>query len=157
MQALDLLTKAWDTAHWELGEAFKGLPDDVVWVRPHPRLLSIGEIAGHIAYWESMSFTGGTATGPLVDPVFRYYDASSQEPPVAKPLTAEQVYQEVERIHAAARAAQDSEPREPDQPNPMREGWTWGQTLEYMVFHVGYHTGQIYSVRHLMGHETTDN
>jgi len=25
------------------------------------------------------------------------------------------------------------------------------------VFHVAYHTGQAYSVRHLLGHETEDN
>ena len=28
MANLDLLVKALDTAHWEMGEAFKGLPDD---------------------------------------------------------------------------------------------------------------------------------
>jgi hypothetical protein len=52
MANLELLIKALDTAHWELGEAFKGLSDEDVWKRPHPRLLSVGELASHIAFWE---------------------------------------------------------------------------------------------------------
>ena len=31
-----------DHAIWEMSEAFDGLQDGDLWVRPHPRLLSIG-------------------------------------------------------------------------------------------------------------------
>jgi hypothetical protein len=40
-------------------------------------------------------------------------------------------------------------------------GWppnyNYGEFLKYAVFHVSYHVGQIYSVRHLLGEETPDN
>ncbi len=42
--------------------------------------------------------------------------------------------------------------------DPYHVQWeTWGNLVQYQVFHVAYHTGQIYSVRHLLGHETEDN
>ena len=44
MASLDLVLKALDTAMWEMGEAFKGLPDANVWRRAHPRLLSVGVV-----------------------------------------------------------------------------------------------------------------
>jgi uncharacterized damage-inducible protein DinB len=40
---------------------------------------------------------------------------------------------------------------------PNRDDWAWGDTLQYMAFHIAYHTGQMYSARHLMGHETANN
>jgi len=40
-------------------------------------------------------------------------------------------------------------------------GWppnqTYGAFLTYAAFHVAYQTGQMYSVRHLLGEETPDN
>lgn len=156
MENLELLVKAWDMAHWELGEAFKGLPDDAVWVRPHPNLLSIGEIAAHLAYWEGTSVAGPGCTSPLMDAGARYY-TSNVAAPVSLGIRASEVYDELERIHAAAKETMLAMPHESEDSNPNRDGWTWGQTVEYMVFHVGYHTGQIYSIRHLMGHETIDN
>ena len=35
--------------------------------------------------------------------------------------------------------------------------WTWGESIRYTIFHVAYHTGQIYTARHLLGEETPDN
>jgi uncharacterized damage-inducible protein DinB len=48
--------------------------------------------------------------------------------------------------------------RDSEDPLPRYGGMdTWGANLRYMVFHVAYHTGQIYSARHFLGHETPDN
>ncbi|MEA2552859.1 MAG: hypothetical protein QOJ65_1035, partial [Fimbriimonadaceae bacterium] len=53
MAKLDQLIKAWDEGQWEFSLAFEGLADEDVWRRPHPQLLSIGELAGHIAFWDA--------------------------------------------------------------------------------------------------------
>lgn len=157
MANLELLVKALDTAHWEMSEAFKGLPDADVWRRAHPRLLSVGELAAHIALGEAQSFLGeGKVESPLFVPAARYYTANADEP-FSLNLGAEELLGEVQRIHALCKAAFDADPKESAEPNPNRKDWTWGFTLEYMAFHVAYHTGQMYSVRHLLGHETVDN
>ena len=157
MANLDLLLKALDTAHWEMGEAFKGLPDAEVWRRPDPRLLSVGELAAHVAYWEAHSFLGeGKIDSPLVAPVARYYTSNSAEP-FALPLGSDEVLKEIQRIHTLCKASFEANPHDSESPNPNRDGWNWGSTLEYQAFHVAYHAGQMYSVRHLLGHETPDN
>ena len=156
MANLDLLVKALDTSIWELSEAFKGLPDDDLWTRPHPKLLSVGEIAAHLAYWEAKSFFGDTFDSPLAAHAARYYTSNVSEP-FQLELSASEVYAEVKRIHEACKASFHANPHDSDEPNPYRVDWTWGFTVEYQVFHVPYHTGQIYSVRHLLGHETADN
>jgi hypothetical protein len=156
MANLDLMVKAWGVAHWEMGEAFKGLPDEDVWKRADPRLLSVGELAAHVAYWEAQSFMGEGFDNPLVVSAARYYTSNAGEP-FTLPMGAEQVYAEVMKVHEAAKASFAANPHDSEEPNGNREGWSWGMTLEYQAFHVAYHTGQMYSVRHLLGHQTVDN
>ncbi len=152
----DLLVKALDEAQWELSEALKDLPDADTWRRPDPRLLSVGELAAHVGYWEAMSFVGEGFESPLVTAAASYY-ASSVGAPFEMSITGHAIGDEVKRIHEAMKAAFLAEGNELDGMNPYREGWTWGYTLRYQAFHVAYHAGQIYSVRHLLGHETADN
>ena len=156
MTDLETLMKALDSAHWELSEAFKGLPDEDVWKRPHPRLLSVGEQAAHIAYWEAQSFFGDTFKSPLTASAASYYTSNVEEP-FELAMGAEAVFAEVSRIHQACKTSFAAEPHAFEDVNSHRGTWTWGATIEYQVFHVAYHTGQIYSVRHLLGHETVDN
>lgn len=157
MASLDILVKALDTAHWEMSEAFKGLPDNDVWRRADPRLLSVGELASHIAYGEAHSFLGIENTeSVLVVNQVRYYPYTVSEP-FELALGSEQLLKEVQRVHLMCKDSFTANPQDSETPNPKREGWSWGMTLEYMAFHVAYHTGQIYSVRHLLGHETVDN
>lgn len=157
MANLDLLLKSLDTAHWEMGEAFKGLPDADVWRRPDPRLLSVGELAAHVAYWETVSFFGeGGLDGPLAVSAARYYTSNSTEP-FELPLGADEVLEELQRVHARCNAAFAADPHDAESPNPNRGDGTWGSALEYQAFHVAYHAGQMYSVRHLLGHQPVDN
>ncbi|MEO7717047.1 MAG: hypothetical protein ABIY70_12660 [Capsulimonas sp.] len=43
-----------DLGYFEAPFAFEGLADENVWKRPAPGLLSVGELAGHIAYLSSL-------------------------------------------------------------------------------------------------------
>ena len=163
MSTLAPLIEAWDEAHREFDIALGGLSDEDLWKRPHPRLLSVGELAGHVAYWQAVWITGGgnhrpelgelPIKSPFLDHGFRYY-TSSVDQPFQVDLTVEQVLQEVRRVHEAAKA--EVVGKEKDEPYPGQWG-TWGNLVQYQVFHVAYHTGQAYSVRHLLGHETEDN
>src|SRR5438552_15950447 len=93
---------------FELTEAFKGLEDENVWKRPAQGLLSVGELAGHMAYWEAVRLAGEgedlakcKVTSPLIDPRFRYYGTTIATPPSDQHLamTAEQVRSELVRVH----------------------------------------------------------
>ncbi len=165
MANVELLLKAWDMAHWEFGEALEGLEDADLWRRPAPALLSVGELIGHMAYCEATRFTGPAVSddprGPLVDQVFSYYESQVANR-VVLPIGVAQAAADLERIHESAVAkvrdlAPDSEALPPPGIQGMWEGSNWGDLLNYMVFHVAYHTGQAYSARHLIGHRTKDN
>jgi uncharacterized damage-inducible protein DinB len=162
MSTLAPLFEAWDEAHREFAIALDGLPDEDLWKRAHPRLLSVGELAGHIAYWQAAWMLGGGSDkpdldelpikSPLLTEAFRYYTTNVDQS-TALELTTDQVREEVARIHAAAKAALSEVGRD----DPHGQWRTWGNLVQYQVFHVAYHTGQAYSVRHLLGHETEDN
>src|SRR5689334_703130 len=93
---------------FELQEAFKGLADDNVWKRPAEGLLSVGELAGHTAYWLAIRLAGEgedlskcKVKSPLIDPRFRYYPGTVEMPPSDehRAMTAEQVCRELVRVH----------------------------------------------------------
>jgi uncharacterized damage-inducible protein DinB len=155
MNAVEALVQSWDEAHWEFTLAFEGLSDDDLWKRPDPRLLSIGELAAHVAHNEADMAEGGTIESPLVSDEFGYYDTQISNP-ASLPMSVEQVLSEVKRVHEAAKAGLASV-TELSEKVPSRPQFTWYQLLQYRVFHVAYHCGQAYSVRHLFGHTTTDN
>ncbi len=164
---LDVYLKLLEQDYFELGEAFKGLADENVWKRPAEGLLSVGELAGHIAYWEAIRLAGEgedlakcKVASPLIDPRFRYYTTTIATPPSEQHLamTAEQVHGELVRIHEESLAHfkavnPDLGNAAPDLPG----NFTYGAQLEYLVFHIAYHTGQMYSARHLLGEEPPDN
>ena len=144
-----------DHAIWEMSEAFDGLQDADVWVRAHPRLLSVGELAAHVAYGEAR-WLFPALESPLFSEEAGYY-LHSVDHPVVLEIGAEALYAEVKRVHEACKAHILEIRPDLAATHPERSDWTWGYALEYMAFHIAYHTGQIYSVRHLMGHETADN
>ena len=160
-----------EEGYFEVGEAFKGLADEHVWRRPAAGLLSIGEIAGHCAYWEAVKFAGeGGKPEPdlakcrisslLVDHRFRYYPTTLGTTPTEAHLamTAEMVCHELLRVHNEA--ISHFKALEPDL-DSCPPGWppnyTYRAFLTYAPIHISYHTGQIYSARHLLGETTPDN
>ena len=172
--------KLLEQGYYEVKFAFEGLADESVWKRPAEGLLSVGELAGHLAYWQAVRLAGeggepnpdanGASLTPdlakcrvsslLIDHRFGYYPTTIATPPSEQHLamTTEKVCQELLRVHEESAAHcktlnPDLESTAPGWP----PGWTYGGFLEYLVFHVGYHTGQMYSVRHLLGESTPDN
>lgn len=160
-----------ELGYYEVGEAFKGLADEHVWKRPAERLLSVGELAGHIAHWEAVRLAGEggkpwpdpakcRVKSPLIDSRFRYYGITLANPPSEQHLamTGEQVCTELLRVHQEAVAHfRALNPDPASHPPGWESWWTYGEFVKYLAFHVSYHTGQIYSVRHLLGEETPDN
>lgn len=155
MERISALIEAWDEAHWEFTLAFEGLSDEDLWRRPHAHLLSVGELAGHVALHEARLVSHETVDSPLVDERFDYYNDHSRNP-VQLDLTVNQVLDELKRIHEAAKEGV-GQVKDFQEVVPWRDDATWYQALQYRLFHVAYHCGQAYSVRHLLGHETTDN
>jgi uncharacterized damage-inducible protein DinB len=163
MSDLALLVEAFDEAHREFQIALDKIPDGDLWKRPHPRLLSIGELAGHVALAQAIWMLGTgdwkvelseiPLQSPLLNDGFRYY-ANAVDKAVCLPLDTLQLADEVQRIHRVARSIVADKNKEDLYPG---QWGTWGSLLQYQVFHVAYHAGQIYSVRHLLGHETEDN
>ncbi len=165
MAKLDLLIGAADEAQREFTFALDGLSDEDLWKRADPRLLSVGEIAGHIAYWEAVSFLASNddpnpddlaIKSPLINRAFRYF-TTSVEAPFKLDLSTLQVGEEMKKIHTEAMSSLVRLDPDKDDAPPSRAGWTWGALLQYLGFHIAYHTGQAYSVRHLLGHTTPDN
>ncbi len=159
--------KLLELGYYEVKIAFEGLADENVWKRPAEGLLSVGELAGHIAFWEAVRLAGEgedpekcRVSSPLIDRRFRYYPATLAAPPSEQHLsmTAEQVCNELVRVHEESVAHftalnPDLDTRIPGCPT----GFTYREYLEYAVVHISYHTGQMYSARHLLGEETPDN
>ena len=162
MATLEALIGAWDMGYDEYCEAFDGLNDEDLWRRPDPRLLSIGELTGHVAFHETMMTAGRAAlgSGPLIDEAFEYY-TSEIENPVRLAMGVQEMRSHLLRHHQAAKSILTN--LDPDSDDKAPEGlveWpdpTWGNIVKYMVFHVAYHGGQAYNARHLMGHTPPDN
>jgi hypothetical protein len=169
-----------DQGYFEVKFAFEGLADENVWKRPSEGLLSVGELAGHLAYWEAVRLTGqGGESDPvangislmpdlekcrvkslLIDHRFGYYPTTLATTPSEQHLamTAEQVCGELLRVHSESVAHFRSlNPNVESSVPGWSTEWTYRAFLEYLVFHIGYHSGQMYSVRHLLGEIPPDN
>lgn len=96
MKDIYTLMQALDVAHFELSEAFKELADENVWKRPHPKLLSVGALAAHIAFWEGKSFFTDGVASPLTADSDRYYSVAVDEPRTGT-MGAEAAFAEVQR------------------------------------------------------------
>jgi hypothetical protein len=168
---LDSYLKPLDLCYFEVTEAFKGLADEHVWKRPDGRLLSVGELAGHIAYWEAIRFAcespeGGSSRdlstckvhSPLLDSRFAYFPTTLATTPSEEhvALTAEQVCNELLRIHQETMAHLKALNPDLDSKAPHWHS-NYRELLTYVAFHIAYHTGQMYSVRHLLGETPPDN
>ena len=73
-------------------------------------------------------------------------------------MTASQVCAELLRVHNESMSYFMSlNPDLESSPPGWPPQYTYEHLLQYAAFHVSYHTGQIYTVRHLLGEHTPDN
>ena len=161
----------YELSFFEIQFAFEGLADEHVWKRPVPELLSVGELAGHVAHWFAVRLSDQCGTyppdltklsvsSPLIDARFGYYPHQLKATPSEQHLamTAQEVYQELLRVHKEVVAHFKSwNPDLDSVPPGGSEGQTYREWLKYQTFHIAYHIGQMYSVRHLFGETTPDN
>ncbi len=149
---IDIYLDALDLAYFEATVAFEGLADDNVWKRPADGLVSIGELAGRA------DLAKCRVKSPLVDRRFSYYPMAVPPSDEHLAMSAKQVLGELMRVHKESVAHLRSENPDLDAPTP---GWfpnsTIREMLKYQIFHVSYHTGQMYSARHLLGDQPPDN
>lgn len=155
-----------ELGYFELGEALTGLQDENLWQRPHPTCLSVGELAAHMAYAQAVRLAGegrdlakSKIQSPLLYQSLVYYPyiIESSPPAEALALTADQLRQETFRILKESTDYLRALNPDLDSLVPGLDGLTHEENLKYMVFHIAYHTGQIYSTRHLLGEQTPEN
>ena len=85
---LEIYLNLLELGYYEVKFAFEGLADANVWQRPAEGLLSVGELAGHSAYWQAVRMAGEgenlakcRVSSPLVDNRFGYYPKTLATPP----------------------------------------------------------------------------
>ena len=161
MPFLETQSQAWDTAFWEFSLVFENLKDDDMWQRADAQLLSVGEIVCHMVYalceYSQKIEPSSGVESPLARYEARYYLHTLADQVVLGMSVAE-VAAELDRVQKAVKAIFMRSPATRETPLEFEgPGRTYGEFADYMVFHVAYHTGQAFSVRHLMGHETNDN
>ena len=161
MSFLASQSQAWDSGFWEFSLVFEEMEDADLWVRPHENLLSVGEIACHVVYslvtYANKIGADTELTSTLSVKHASYY-LHNIGTPIQLALGVADVAAEVDRIQRAVKAVFLASAAERDEPLAFDgPGRTFGEFADYMVFHIAYHTGQAFSVRHIMGHKTNDN
>src|SRR5437867_450947 len=73
-EMVEACLKLLEQGYYEVKIAFEGLADENVWKRPAPGLLSVGELAGHLAFWDAVRLAGDgpdpaqcRVSSPLID------------------------------------------------------------------------------------------
>lgn len=159
MSFFETQRQAFDTVVWEYSLVFEDLNDADLWRRAHPSLLSVGELTAHVVYAmvsrANALNPSAELSSPLAVEAADYY-LRNVEKSFELPMTVAEVAAELERVAKAARDAWLAVDRSRDEESGTGLG-TLGNLADYMVFHVSYHAGQAFSVRHLMGHKTNDN
>lgn len=161
MSFMDSQSQAWDSAHWEFSLVFEDLDDNDLWRRADPRLLSVGELVCHLVYAlttyaNKVDPTCGLAS-PLARNEARYY-LHSVDDPFLVDMSVHETAVELDRVQKETKAVFAGSNAQRDEVLSFEgPGRTYGEFVDYLVFHAAYHTGQAFSVRHLMGHKTNDN
>lgn len=161
MSFLASQSQAWDSGFWEFSLVFEEMEDAALWVRPHENLLSVGEIACHVVY-SLVTYANKVGANPELTSTLSVREASyylhNIGTPIQLVLGVADVAAEVDRVQRAVKAVFLAAATERDEPLTFDgPGRTFGEFADYMVFHIAYHTGQAFSVRHIMGHKTNDN
>jgi uncharacterized damage-inducible protein DinB len=163
------LIEAWHWMYFETDLVLGGVRPKNLHRRPAPNLLSISEHLAHIARSEGSIICRFLALQPddewqtsvMTRPIFGWPPTMLEHPvePDLASMTLEEVTEEYLRLHEHCYRVAQSLELEPDQ--GFEDQWdrvtTVRDRLRIAAYHVAYHAGQIYSVRHLLGEETPEN
>jgi hypothetical protein len=164
------LLLVWHDSYRDVEMAFEGLRDEHVHTRIAPGVMAISEMAAHLARSEAsitLRYLLGKPAEAWRDDSVLLHDRFGWPPdlllmPVDEQLarmSADEVKSELLRVHAVCYQA--VERAEIDLDTQFDDGWHEVKTararLLYAGYHVPYHVGQIYMVRHVLGDSTPDN
>lgn len=163
------LIEAWHWMYFETDLLFEGLSEENLHRRPGPNLIAISEHCAHVARSEASIVERGLFGRPAED----WADCLFREAPFGWPPTLlegpvhpglqEMSVADVrnkylgqhERCYQAARHL--TLPPEHEFVDAWDRVTSVRDRLRIAAYHVGYHAGQIYSVRHMLGEETPEN
>ncbi len=170
MSETAVLLSALDSAYRDAHLAFSGIREENLHRRPGPNILALSEQAVHIAQCEALILLGGVLqkppsewgiTSPLLDERYNYPPNALAHPvPEALlKLSAEEVYAEMKKVHHQIMESLKGFGKGADEIvlTPWGENWSVRECLNYAVYHVAYHIGQVYCTRHFLGEEPPNN
>ena len=155
--------------YFETDLLFEGLSESNLHRRPAPNLLAISEHVAHVARSEASIFDRylfGRSRESLDDCLFRRGEfgwpptmlEGSVNPELAS-MTVHGVMDEYLKQHARCYALAKTLALPAD--HVFDDDWirvpSVRERLRIAAYHVAYHAGQIYSVRHLLGEVTPEN
>lgn len=149
--------------------ALDGVEPSHLHVRINPQTLSISEQVAHIAYCEALGVFGfldersqdeWPVESRLLQPTF-WYPPEMLNSPIHNDLVTmdlSAIKSEWQNVHRSVVARLRELEQTVDAPMP--KAWapdkTVGGHLRYLSYHVAYHVGQIYLMRHLLGETTPE-
>ncbi len=163
------LVEAWHWMYFETDLAFGGLSPQNLHRRPGPGLLAISEHVAHVVRSEASIINRGLfGQSPrqwedclLRQPEFGWPPTMLEGPinPELERMSVDEVMDAYLRQHSRCYELAQTCHLSPD--HVFKDHWerctTVRDRLRIAAYHVAYHTGQIYSARHLLGEETPEN
>lgn len=163
------LIEAWHWMYFEADLLFEGLGEGNLHRRPGENLLAVSEHVAHLVRSEASiveRYLWGRPEDEWADTLMRKsqfgWPPTMLDQPVDSELatlTVSEVYGELMSQHT--RCYESALSLELDADFEFGDDWDRCRTvrdrLRIAAYHVAYHAGQIYSVRHLLGEQTPEN
>jgi hypothetical protein len=167
---VETLLSCIESAYRDARLAFSGIREENLHRRPSPTVLALSEQASHIAQCEALILLGGLLqkpppewgiTSPLLHERYDYPPRALAHPipDALLKLSPGEIYPEMERVHRYVMEALKGFNRQAEEVilAPWGEEWSVREYLSYAGYHVAYHIGQVYCIRHFFGEETPNN
>lgn len=155
--------------YFETDLMFEGLRPENLHRRPASNLLSISEHCAHLVRSEASivnRYLFGQLEAEWADTPMRKRLFGWPPTMLESPVDSELLRMSIHEVRAALLAEHDrcydlAQKLELPAEHVFDDDWarcpTVGDRLKIAAYHVGYHMGQIYTVRHLLGEETPEN
>ena len=168
-QELRCLIESWHWMYFETDLVLGGVKEENLHRRPAPNLLSISEHLAHVARSEGSiicRYLAGESdsewqTSVLTKQVFGWPPTMLESPTDAElaSMSLHEIATEYLALHDRCYQLALTLDLAPD--HVFDDAWdrvtSVRDRLRIAAYHVGYHAGQIYTVRHLLGEETPEN